>query len=154
MGNGFSTAIGANSSAGQLYGQAAQNAQSDSGLMGALGTVAGAFVGGPMGAAAGKALFSSDENAKTDIKPVTDEQALKAVEKTPVSTWKYKKGEGDGGEHAGPMAQMVNKTMGEKAAPGGKVVDLISMNGVTMAGMAALSRKVDKLSKKLEGAAA
>ena len=93
-------------------------------------------------------------HAQPDIATANDEQALAAIEKTPVSEWTYKDGRGDGGTHTGPMAQEVNKNMGEQAAPGGKKLDLITMNGVTMAGMAALSRKVDKLSKRIEGAAA
>jgi hypothetical protein len=147
MGQGFNTAVGANNSAGSLYGSAAKiEADASSGLMGDLATIgmAGAKLFGP----------TSDVNAKQNIKPMSDEQALKAIEKTPVSTWDYKKGEGDGGRHTGPMAQEVNKNMGEQAAPGGKKLDLITMNGVTMAGMAALARKVDKLSKKIEGATA
>ena len=56
-----------------------------------------------------------------------------AVKATPVSSWRYKDGQGDGGAHVGPMAQNVRKTMGETAAPGGKQIDLISMNGISMA---------------------
>jgi hypothetical protein len=152
MGQGFNTSMQANNSAGNLYGQAAQVQGKDSGLMGALGGVAGQFAGSAAGSSWLVGL--SDVNMKKDIKPVSDEAALKAVEDTPVSTWKYKDGAGDGGQHTGPMAQEVNKTMGEQAAPGGKKLDLITMNGVTMAGLAALSRKVDKLAKKLEGASA
>jgi hypothetical protein len=151
MGQGFNTSMQANNSAGSLYGQSAQLQGKDSGLMGALGGVAGQFAGS---AAGSSWLVKSDVNMKKDIKPVSDEAALKAVEDTPVSTWKYKDGAGDGGQHTGPMAQEVNKTMGEQAAPGGKKLDLITMNGVTMAGLAALSRKVDKLTKQLEGASA
>lgn len=149
MGQGFNTAISANNSAGQLYGQAAQIQSQDSGMWGALGGVAGSFLGG-----SGFATMVSDENKKENVEPVTDEQALEAVKETPVSTWKYKEGEGDGGAHIGPMAQQVKKKMGEKVAPGGKVIDLINANGVTMAGLAALARKVDKLTKKVEGAQA
>lgn len=148
MGQGYSTAIQGNASAGSLYGQAAQASSQDSGIWGALGGVAGSFLGG---SGFNTLISKSDKNAKKDIKPVSDEDALEAVKKTPVSTWNYKKGEGDGGSHVGPMAQHVRKTMGEKVAPGGKQIDLITMNGVTMAGMAALARKVDKLSKKVEG---
>ena len=156
MGQGFSTAISGNNSAGSLYGQAAQLSNQDSGLMGALGGVAGQFAGSAAGSGMIKSglMALSDVNAKQNIKPMSDEQALKAIEKTPASEWTYKDGRGDGGTHTGPMAQEVNKNMGEQAAPGGKKLDLITMNGVTMAGMAALSRKVDKLSKRIEGAAA
>jgi hypothetical protein len=154
MGQGFNTAIQGNNSAGQLYSSAAQMQGQDNGIMGALGTVAGGFAGSQAGSAliAKGLAFMSDETKKTDIKPVTDEQALAAVEKTPVSTWKYKPGMGDGGSHLGPMAQHVQKNMGDGVAPGGKQIDPITMNGVTMAGMAALSRKVDKLSKQIKGA--
>lgn len=154
MGQGFGTAISGNSSAGQLYGMAANSQPDNSGVWSALGTVAGGIVGGPMGAAMGAALAQSDKKSKKGIKPVSDEQALEAVEKTPVSTWTYKDGEGDGGSHTGPMAQEVRSNLGERAAPAGKQIDLITLNGVTMAGMAALSRKVKKLERKLEGAAA
>jgi hypothetical protein len=52
------------------------------------------------------------------------------------------------------MAQDVNRTMGEKAAPGGTSLDPITMNGINMAATAALARKVDHLERKLEGNAA
>ena len=138
---GFNTAIQGNNSAGNIYGQVAQMQSQDSGILGALGTVAGGWASG------GFKMPTSDKNAKKDIKPVTDEQALASVEKTPVSQWTYKKGEGDGETHIGPMAQHVKATMGEQAAPGGKQIDLITMNGMNMAAIAALSRKVDKLAK-------
>lgn len=150
MGQGFNTAIQGNNSAGQLYGQVAQMESQDSGIWGALGGVAGSFLGGSGFAN----MVKSDKNAKEDIKPVSDEKALEAVKKTPVSRWKYKDGEGDGGTHVGPMAQHVNKNMGEQAAPGGKMVDLITLNGMNMAATGALARKVDKLAKKVEGAKA
>ncbi len=145
-GQGFNTAIQANNSAGQLYGQVAQmESQANSGLMGDLATI---------GMSAAKLWGTSDKNKKKDIKPVSDEAALEAVKATPVSSWQYKDGAGDGGSHVGPMAQHVQKNMGEQAAPGGKMVDLISLNGVNMAATAALARKVDKLAKKVEGAKA
>lgn len=139
-GQGFQTAIQGNNSAGNIYGQVADIQSKDSGLMGALGTVAGGW-------ASGGFKMPSDENIKKDIKPVSDEQALAAVEDTPVSRWTYKEGEGDGGAHIGPMAQHVKATMGERAAPGGKQIDLITMNGMNMAAISALSRKVDNLAK-------
>jgi len=149
MGQGWNTAMNGNNSAGQLYGQAAQASGKDNGMMGALGSVAGGWAGSASGSSAitsGLALLS-DKNKKENIKPVSDEQALKAVEKTPVSNWDYKDGAGDGGNHTGPMAQEVQRNMGDKAGPGGKMIDLVSLNGTNMAAIAALSRKVDKLAK-------
>jgi hypothetical protein len=153
VGQGFNTAIQGNQSAGGLYGQAAQISGQDSGVWGALGGVAGQFAGSKAGSTM-IAGFLSDVNAKKDIKPVSDEEALAAVKATPVSRWTYKGGLGDGGRHIGPMAQDVNRTMGEKAAPGGTSLDPITMNGINMAATAALARKVDHLERKLEGNAA
>lgn len=153
MQNGFNTAIQGNNSAGQLYGQAAQLQAQDNGGFGALMGVAGQFAG----SSAGSSLISkgimamSDVNAKKDIKPVSDDQALDAVKATPVSRWAYKGGMGDGGRHIGPMAQDVQKNMGEQAGPGGKAIDIVSLNGINMAATAALARKVDRLEQKVEG---
>lgn len=138
VGQGFQTAIQGNNSAGNIYGQVAQAEGKDSGLIGNLATI---------GMAGAKLWAMSDKDAKKNVTTMSDAMALKAIEKTPVSTWTYKDGEGDGGAHVGPMAQHVRATMGEKVAPGGKKIDLISMNGISMAAIAALSRKVDKLAK-------
>lgn len=146
MGQGFNTAIQANNSAGNIYGtMATAQANNQYGFLGDLATI---------GMSAAKLWPTSDKSKKKNAKPVSDEAALEAVKKTPVSKWQYKDGEGDGGTHVGPMAQDVQKNMGDEAAPGGKVLDLITMNGVTMAGMSALAKKVDRLEKKVEGAKA
>lgn len=150
VGQGFNTAISGNNSAGNLYGQVAQIEGKDNGLFGALGGIAGQFAGSAAGSAK-IASFLSDVNAKKDIKPLTDAEALAAVKATPVSRWQYKGGMGDGGKHAGPMAQDVNKNMGEAAAPGGTSIDPITMNGINMAATAALARKVERLEQALEG---
>lgn len=140
MNSGFSGAGSLNASSGNLYGQSAQltnaaNSQGDA-LMGTLGQLGGAFIA------------SSDVRLKTNIKGINPDAALKAINHTPVSSWKYRRGSkaDDGGqEHTGPMAQDARRTMGEKAAPGGTTIDLITMNGMTMAAIQALSQKVDRL---------
>lgn len=153
VGQGFSTAIQGNQSAGGLYGQAAQIQGQGGGGFEALMGVAGKFAGSNAGSSwiASALPAISDVNAKRDIKPVSDEQALQAVKSTPVSRWQYKGGMGDSGRHIGPMAQDVNKNMGEQAAPGGKQIDLVTLNGVNMAATAALARKVERLEQEIEG---
>ena len=89
----------------------------------------------------------SDMTAKKDFKPVPGNYALNAIRNTPVTNWNYKDGKGDGGNHIGPMAQTVNKTMGEDAAPGGKKIDLITMNGMTMSAIQELDKKQQDLNK-------
>jgi hypothetical protein len=91
----------------------------------------------------------SDENAKKDITPVSQEDALEAVTATPVKEWTYRKGEGDGGSHVGPMAQDVKRNMGSKAAPGGRMVDMISALGISMAAIQGLNRKIDSLAAEM-----
>ena len=163
---GMSTAINANNSAGNLYGQSAQMQNTGGGGMGALGNVVGQFAG----SAGGSALISkgitglmamSDENLKEDIEPVSDEEALAATNATPVKKWRYDPAKmaeqgvsipaDASGENIGPMAQDVNKTMGDKAAPGGKELNLITMNGIAMKSIQALDKKVNKLAKMIEG---
>ena len=67
----------------------------------------------------------------------------------PVEKWKYKEGEGDGGEHIGPYAEDVQKSMGDRVAPGGKVIDMISMMGVNLAATKALAKQVESLQSKM-----
>ena len=140
--------------AASTYGAISNAGQSDSsGMWGALGTVAGSFLG-PMGAAAGgaigKGIASSDVTTKENIEPMDPEEALASVEATPVSTYNYKAGtpgaaDAGTGQTAGPMAQDVEKTMGRKVAPGGKKIDLIAMNGIAMAAIQGLSKKLDRV---------
>lgn len=138
-----STAIQGNSSAGNLMlGQyQAQNAaeNSNSGGMGALGNVAGALI---------TKLPFSDKNMKDKKKPVGSKASLAAVRKIPVSSWKYKAGsKGDDGRqtHVGPMAQDVQASLGDATAPGGKRLDLISMNGHLLNAVKELDKKVTRL---------
>lgn len=145
MAQGAGTAIQGNSSSGQLLlGQynavTGANQAANSGrdaAIGALGNVAGSF------------LAKSDKNAKKNIKPVSGKVSLAGMRKAPVSKWKYKQGQGDGGSHTGPMAQDVRKGLGDAAAPGGKKIDLISMNGHTMAAVQELDKNVTALKKQV-----
>jgi hypothetical protein len=150
MGQGMGSAVQANSSAGTLFGQAAslEGQYGGSSLAGDLGMLAGGA------AALGWKPFApaapvSDKGVKSNIKPVADEAALQAIRKTPVSSWIYdtaKGGPDDGAaQHIGPMAQDVQKNMGEAAAPGGKRIDLISLNGIAMKGIQALDKKIDRV---------
>lgn len=126
------------------YNSANSSSGSD-GLFGALGQIGGAVA---------SKMITSDKKVKKDIKPTSDNAALDAIKKTPVSSWQYDQSKIDNGDtatHTGPMAQDVQKNMGDKAGPGGKVIDLISMNGINMSAIKALSKKVDKLEKHAKG---
>ena len=156
MQQGFNGASQGLSSAGSMYGNIAniQGQNNNNGMWGALGGIAGQFAGSKAGSAALVGL--SDVNAKEDIDPVSDDQALAEVSSTPVATWKYKPGQGEGmpGQtHTGPMAQDVQQTMGDQAAPGGKKIDLISLNGKNMAAIGALKRRFDGIESKVNNIA-
>lgn len=141
----LNNAAGVNYNVGRLQQTADQyNSQ----LWGQLGNFAGSVI--------------SDENMKTDITDATDEEALDATNATPVKNWRYDAAKmaaqglpmDDGAQHTGPMAQDVNEEMGETAAPGGKQLDLITMNGVNMKAVQAVDKKVEKLTKTVSSLAA
>lgn len=152
MGNGYTTSGNLNASAGSMlntaYGNklAAYNADDNSGLYSALGSVAGAYVGSESGSKAITSIFS-DEKVKKNIKPVSEVAALNGITKLNVKSWKYdpdKIDDQDGDEHIGAMAQDMQKHLGRKVS-NGHMVDLISAVGVNMAAIKALNKKVDQL---------
>lgn len=105
-----------------------------------------------MGGAAMKYAMS-DVNQKESICATEPGSALEAVKALPVSEWQYKEDSPahDGGKrHTGPMAQDVQRVVGEKAAPGGKMIDLISLNGLNMAATKDLNQKVDQLTQQVK----
>ena len=154
-GQGMSIASGASAAAGNLYGQQANiwNTARSNQNQYELGMI-------NAGTNAYKAAAISDENVKTDISDATDEEALEAVNDTPVKKWRYdaSKMAAEGlaippdmqGENIGPMAQQVNKTMGDKAAPEGTEINLVTLNGVNMKAIQALDKKVSKLAKMIQ----
>lgn len=119
------------------------NSGSDSGMWGALGTVGGA---------AASKWITSDKNKKKNIKPINEEKALAGIKKTKISKWNYDPDKVqdadivDDKKHIGAMAQDLKKNLGSQVS-NGKMVDLISAVGVTMAATKALAKKVDKLAK-------
>lgn len=145
--SGIQQALGGNASSGALYGQAGQLDLSKRGQD-------MAFVSDAAKSAATAA--ASDENIKDGTgKKMSPAKALGAILETPVhEDWTYspeKGGPDDGRQpHDGPMAQDVQRNMGDKVAPNGKVIDLVSMNGVLMAGIQGLAKEVAGLKKEVK----
>lgn len=162
VGQGFNTALQGQQIAGNLYGQAAKIDGQDNGLWGALGGVAGQFAGSKAGSTLIASAFS-DENLKEDIKPEDPDEALEEIVSTPVESWRYSPQKlaaagievpaEEQGENTGPMAQDVQETMGEEAAPGGKKLNLITMNGKAMLGIQALDKKIDRVANAVSSLA-
>lgn len=148
MNQGFGTAVNANNSAGNLYlgqydaqmkGYAAQqqaSATSSAGMGQAAGMIGAAFI-------------ESSKKIKTDKRPIEDAEILEEVKTLPVESWRYKEGEGDGGEHIGPYAEDAQEKFGDKVAPGGNAIDVISMMGINLAATKALAKQVDTLSSQM-----
>lgn len=158
---GYSSAIGANYGAGNLYGQAAnasdRSAAAEAEALGKFGTALGTYAGSADGSKTISDLFTnwlSDEDVKENTgKPADGEKALDEINATPVKEgWSYdpsKGGPDEGGaKHIGPMAQQVRRTMGSRVAPGGREISPMDMNGKLLAGMQALTRKVAKLERR------
>ncbi len=157
MNKGFNTAINGNQSAGNLllgqYGaqvnawnaQQAADAQSSAGMGSMIGQFAGSSAGSKLISSGLSWLAGSSKKIKTNKQPIEDAEILEEVKTLPVEQWDYKKGEGDGGQHVGPYAEDVQQKFGNKAAPGGKAIDIISMNGITLSAVKALAKKVDSM---------
>jgi len=146
MGQGFSGSMNGNNSAASILNQQYQIKAQNSGGLGEILGAAGSL-GSGLGA---MGLTLSDKNMKEDRAPVSDDAALEGIRKTPVESWRYKSDSpaADGGQkHIGPMAQDVHKNFGDKVAPGGKMVDLISEVGIVMSAVRALDKKVDQIKK-------
>lgn len=105
--------------------------QGVAGIMGAIGSIAGAY--GP------SLLALSSKDAKTDKREIADGAGLGALRKMPVEQWRYKEGMGDGGEHIGPYAQDFAKATGKGD---GNTINLMDAIGVTMKAVQDLDRKV------------
>ena len=102
---------------------------------------------GTLGAAA---ITKSSKKIKEKKKPVNDSDTLEKVKKgINVESWKYKDGVADSGEHIGAYAEDVHEQFGEKAAPGGKAIDMISMAGITLSAVKGLAKQVDKIESRV-----
>lgn len=106
-------------------------------------------IGSMLGGAASLYTAISTKKAKTDKTPVSAEVITKGLQRIPVEAWRYKEGEGDGGEHIGPYAEDVNREFGDTAAPGGDKIDLVSMNGLALAGIKSLADRMDKMESRV-----
>lgn len=91
----------------------------------------------------------SDENVKEEISDVDEDAVLAGLKRIPVKAWKYKDGVADSGRHVGPMAQDMHREFGDRVAPGGKQLSMVSMHGLALLSIKALARQVDRLSAGL-----
>lgn len=156
LNSGYAGAQAGLAGAANTYSQINQNQiaanSSSNSLWGGLGSAAGMVGAAWMAKPAAAAAVVSDKNQKEDIQQTSTEDALEAVRKTPVSSWRYRDDShvADGGQsHIGPMAQDLQKNAGDAVAPGGEKIDLVSANGLVMAAVQELSKQVDSIAAKV-----
>lgn len=125
----------------------AQAQMSNAGMAG-LGSLIG--MGATLYAKGGAVTAASSKDFKEDKQPIDEEAAIEAFKDLPVDAWTYKAGKGDGGRHIGPYAEDVRERFGEAAAPGGKVIDLVSMSGAQAAAIKGLARNAERQEATIE----
>lgn len=151
MQGGANSAVANLGSAAGVYGSSTNTkaqAGDNGAAMGAIGSVVGAAV---------PYLFAmSDETQKTEREDVEPEVSLAAIRRLPkAESWRYREDSpaADGGrKHVGPMAQDVQLSLGDATAPGGKVIDMVSMNGHLTNAVKALDKRVISLEHKRKAA--
>jgi Chaperone of endosialidase len=90
----------------------------------------------------------SDRNLKRDFTPVNRDEILEALEGLPLSTWSYTTEE-SGARHIGPMAQDFMATF--HVGSSDKLIYQVDADGVALAAIQALSRRVDRLTEENAG---
>jgi len=138
-GAGFGAAMqgygtGINGLVSNYQAQNAANAQQN----GIFGDLLGAGLG-----AAG--MFMSTKNAKVKGAKVDGKKALKGLAALDVENWTYKPGQGDEGSHIGPYAEDVQREFGDRAAPGGQMIDMREMSATNGHAIGALAQELKAL---------
>ncbi len=95
-------------------------------------------------------IRTSDVHAKGNIRQTQGRKILEGIRKIKSNLkWNYKDKNKGANEHVGPMAQDVNKHLGDEYAPGGKSIDVVSLNGASMAAIKELANEQDKMKSSL-----
>lgn len=86
---------------------------------------------------------ASDRALKENVAPVNEENLLEQIRSLPIYEWNYRS-EGTGVRHVGPMAQDFHDafSLGDNE----KTISTVDADGVAIAAIQALARKIDQLS--------
>jgi hypothetical protein len=95
----------------------------------------------------GTFVSASDRNMKENVQPVDPLEVLAKVAALPLSEWTYK-ADGEHSRHLGPMAQDFHAAFGLGADD--KHIATVDADGVALAAIQGLNRKVEERSQKLE----
>lgn len=97
----------------------------------------------------GKPVDDSDILLKGNFKGFDQKYALDSIRSIPVTQWNYKDANKSPNPKVGPMAQDLYNKFGNTAAPYGKKIDIVSMNGINMAAIKEVADRQDNLEEKL-----
>lgn len=93
----------------------------------------------------GGAMGMSSKDYKHKRKRIDKDKALRGIQALEQDEYEYKPGMGDRRKHVGSMAEDIKSELGESAAPGGKLVDFLSLHGIEMAGIGRLADRLDEV---------
>lgn len=100
---------------------------------------------------AGMSMYAmSSKDAKKKGAKVDGKKALKGLAALDVENWTYKPGQGDEGSHVGPYAEDVQREFGDRAAPGGKMIDMREMSATNGHAIGELARELKALRLELK----
>jgi len=88
----------------------------------------------------------SDREAKENIDPVDGEDVLERLAQVPIATWNYR-AQDESIRHMGPMAQDLHAAFG--LGPDPKTIDTIDADGVALAAIQGLDRRLDRVLEAL-----
>ena len=105
----------------------------------------GTLLGQAGAASAGAGQSSKD--VKTNKRPIDDALMLEKIEDLDIERWNYRD-DPEAREHIGPYAEDFREKF-EVGDPSGKTIHLLDASGVALAGVKALSKKIDRLTDAL-----
>lgn len=110
-----------------------------------------AIFGDILGAAAYGAgsYFGSSKKIKDKGAAVDGKKALAGLASLDVDHWTYKPGEGDEGSHVGPYAEDVQRRFGDRAAPGGEMINMAEMGEINRKAIGELTRELKALNDEI-----
>ena len=97
----------------------------------------------------GGAMGMSSKTFKKNRKPFDKDKAVRGIQRLEQDEYDYKPGIADSRRHVGSMAEDVHKEFGETVAPGGKMLDMMSLHGIEMAGIGRLADRMDAIEKRV-----
>lgn len=112
-----------------------------------VGTIIGSNGNGAYLTIGGVWTNTSDQNLKTNIKPLDNATILEKIKQLKITQWDYKN---NNETHIGPMAQQFKQLFGLGIAGDDKAISTIDPSGVALAAIQQLAKENEELRKQIE----